>query len=74
MKVFPDGELDVQALADASNTPASVRASGAVRTMHGRSNSASHAPGALPRNSSGSGHNSGTAAGRPPSGTASLYT
>jgi hypothetical protein len=39
MQVFPDGELDIQALADASNSPAYVNPTGAVRTMHARGQS-----------------------------------
>jgi hypothetical protein len=36
LQVFPDGELDVQAMSDPSNSSAFVKASGAVRTMQAR--------------------------------------
>lgn len=45
VQVFPDGELDIQARAERSNTAAFVQPTGAARAMHGRQIGSLAAPG-----------------------------
>lgn len=45
VQVFPDGELDIQARAERTNTPAFVKPTGAGRVMQGRQGLSQPAPG-----------------------------